>query len=179
MILKTHTKLDWINLSGSLTAPGWMDLLAGQKSPGLGEMWALSQAVASENRSPGSRTPGLAPRAVAPWQPPPQDRHQGRWGFQLLRPHPITRCCKNHPDFLVLLELCSWLKCQGGHWPGFDIFVIHVSCVAHGRARERDGACMDPDHLGSNPSSHFTSCVTWGKFLSFLVSLFSSVKEGE
>lgn len=59
-----------------------------------------SLASVSEGAPQGRALPGSGPLVTAAQKAP------GKGSFHLLKPHPPTSCCKNHPDSPVLLEWC-------------------------------------------------------------------------
>lgn len=142
MILKPHTNLDWINSYKSLPQDEWIQ--HDEYPQPVRNASAESGTGSWEQKHWLSSPLGASPSGQL------LSRHQGRWSFELLRPHAITGCCNNVPDSLVLLELCRWLKCQGGYWLGSDIFVSPANHVMHDGGRELIGVCVcapDPGYL--------------------------------
>lgn len=144
MILRPHPKLNRMNLINVQLPLEWMNS-AWWKSPSLWDRWVLGASLASVSESSG-RGPL--------WEPAPQCRGlprsqpmvtafgkaPGKGSFHLLKPHPPTGCCKNHPD-----SPSCWYgaddkvseRSLAGVW-----HLLHFSYVTHVGAREHKGMCV-------------------------------------
>lgn len=151
------------------------------KSPSLWDRWVLGASLASVSESAGHGPlwepapqcrglPGSRPMVTASRKAP------GKGSFHLLKPHPPTGCCKNHPDSPSRYGTDDQVseRSLAGFW-----HLLHFSYVTHVGARKHKGTCVlwIQSTWVQILAPWFTSCVSLGKLHNILVSQFPPATE--